>query len=42
MYLRGFVGLCVRISFAGANKVECTMGWLLGTNEILASKHDIA
>ena len=33
-----FVALCV----AGANKVEGTMSWCLGTNEILASKHDIA
>ena len=28
--------------FAGAYKVEGTMGLCLGTNEILASKHDIA
>ena len=27
---------------AGANKVEGTMSLCLGTNEILASKHDIA
>ena len=27
---------------AGANKVEGTISWLLGTNEILASKYDIA
>ena len=27
---------------AGANKVEGTMSWLLGTNEILTFKHDIA
>ena len=27
---------------AGANKVEGTISWLLGTNEILASTHDIA
>ena len=26
----------------GANKVEGTMSWWLGTNEILAFKHDIA
>ena len=35
--------VCVfRISVAGANKVEDTMSWCLRTNEILASKHDIA
>ena len=28
--------------FAGANKVESTMSWWLGTNEISQSKHDIA
>ena len=39
MYLCGFV---CRRCVAGANKVEGTMSWLLGTNEILASKHDIA
>ena len=39
MYLCGFV---CRRGVAGANKVEGTMIWLLGTNEILASKHDIA
>ena len=27
---------------AGANEVEGIMSWLLGTNEISASKHDIA
>ena len=27
---------------AGANKVEGTISWCLGINEILASKHDIA
>ena len=27
---------------AGANKVECSMSWLLGACAILASKHDIA
>ena len=32
-----FVALCVRISVAGANKVEGTMRWCVGTNEILAS-----
>ena len=37
-----FVALCVWMSAAGANKVEGTMSWCLGTNEILASKHDIA
>ena len=39
VYLCGFVCLD---SVAGANKVEGTMSWCLGTNEILASKHDIA
>ena len=29
------------VFLAGANKVEGTMSWLLGTNEILAYKHDI-
>ena len=42
MYLCGFVALSVRICVAGANKVEGTMSWLLGTNEVLVSKHDIA
>ena len=37
MYL--FVALSVWMCVAGSNKVEGTM---LGTNEILASKHDIA
>ena len=37
-----FVALSVRICVAGVDKVEGTMSWLLGTNEILASKHDIA
>ena len=37
MYL--FVALSVWMCVAGANKVEGTM---LRTNEILASKHDIA
>ena len=37
-----FMALCVGISVAGANKVEGTMNWCLGTNEILASKHDLA
>ena len=36
-----FVALWVR-GFAGVNKVEGIMSWLLGTNEISASKHDIA
>ena len=36
------VALSVRMCVAGANKVEGTMSWFLGTNEILASKHDIA
>ena len=33
-----FVALSVRMFVAGANKVEGTIGWCLGTNEILASK----
>ena len=41
MYLRGFVALYVRMSVVGANKVEGTMSRCVGTNEILASKHDI-
>ena len=32
-----FVALCVRISVAGANKIEGTMSRCVGTNEILAS-----
>ena len=36
MYLRGFVALYVRMFVARANKVEWTMSWCLGTNEILA------
>ena len=36
MYLCGFVALRVRMSVAGANKVEGTMSWCLGTNEMLA------
>ena len=31
------MALCVRISVAGANKVEDTMSRCVGTNEILAS-----
>ena len=27
---------------AGANKVDDTMSWCLGTNAVLASKHDVA
>ena len=42
MYLCGFVALSVRVCVAGANKVGGTMSWCLGTNEMLASKHDIA
>ena len=42
MYLCGFVALSVWMCVAGANQVEGTMSWLLGTNEILASKHEIA
>ena len=41
MYLCGFVALSVRMCVAGADKVEGTMSLCLGTNEILASKHDI-
>ena len=41
LYPRGFVALCVQMSVAWANKVKGTMSLLLGTNEILASKHDI-
>ena len=37
MYLCGFVALYVRMFVAGANKVEGTMSWCVGTNEILAS-----
>ena len=36
------MALCVQMSVAWANKVEGTMSLLLGTNEVLASKHDIA
>ena len=35
------VALYVRMSVVGANKVEGTMSWCVGTNEILASKRDI-
>ena len=41
LWLCGFVCLAVRC-VAGANKVEGTMSLCSGTNEILASKHDIA
>ena len=41
-YLCVFVALSVRMCIAGTNKVGGTMSWLLGTNEILASKHEIA
>ena len=37
LYLGVFVALCVPISVEGANKVEDTMSWCVGTNEILAS-----
>ena len=40
--VRIFVALPVQMCVAGANKVECSMSWLLGASEILASKHDIA
>ena len=36
------MALSVRMCVAGANKVEGTISLLLGTNEILASKRDIA
>ena len=42
MYLCGFVALSVGMCVAGASKVEDTMSCCLGTNEILASKNDIA
>ena len=42
MYLCGFVALSFWMCVPGANKVEGTMSWLLGANEILASKHYIA
>lgn len=35
------MALCVQMSVAWANKAEGTMSLLLGTNEVLASKHDI-
>ena len=41
-YCCGFVALSVRTCVAGANRVEGTMSWCLETNEILASKRDIA
>ena len=41
MYHCGFVALSVQMCVAGANKVEGTMSLCLGTNEILASNHDI-
>ena len=37
MYLCGFVALYVRMFLAGANKVEGSMSWYVGTNEIFAS-----
>ena len=36
------MALSVRMCVAGANKVGGTMSWCLKTNEILASKHEIA
>ena len=33
LWLCGFVALCVRISVAGANKVEGTMGWCVETGQ---------
>ena len=41
-YCCGFVALSVRMCVAGANRVEGTMSCCLETNEILASKQDIA
>ena len=41
-YRYGFVALSVWMCVAGANNVEGTMSFCLGTNEILTSKHDIA
>ena len=35
------MALSVRMCVAGTNKVEGTMSFCLGTNEVLASKHDI-
>ena len=37
LWLCNFVTLYVRMFVARANKVEGTMSWCLGTNEILAS-----
>ena len=37
MYLCAFAALCVRISVAGANKVEGTMSLCVGTNDIFSS-----
>ena len=37
MYLCGFVALYVRMSVVGANKVESTLSWCVGINEILVS-----
>ena len=42
MHLSGFAALCARMSVAGTNKAEGTMPLMLGTNEILALKPDIA
>ena len=42
LWLCGFVALSVRMCVAGANKVEGSMSWCLGTNENLASKLDFA
>ena len=36
------LALCARMSVAGTSKVEGTISGCLGTNEILASKHDFA
>ena len=42
LWLCGFVAVSVRMCVAGANKVEGTISWCLGTNENLASKLDFA
>ena len=36
------LALCARMSVAGTSKVEGIISGCLGTNEILASKHDFA
>ena len=41
LWLCDYVALSVRMCVAGANKGKVLWGTVLGTNEILASKHDI-